>query len=386
VIWNPTKVEHLYVHVPFCAKKCHYCAFYSAPGSKEQMQAYVRAVKRELSGVADDLEPHTIFWGGGTPSLLPTELALEFFEAIHSSVPMDKLQEWTIEMNPATVSAEKARVYREHGVNRISMGVQTLDATLLDAIGRIHSRESAVQSYENLRRAGFENINLDLMFGLPGQTMEIWERTLREVIALAPEHISTYCLILEEDTEFWQAFKRGLILPNEDVETEMFRRGIEILAEAGYRQYEISNFAPPGREAQHNIAYWRGRNYYGLGPSACSTVRGRRWMNVANTDRYIQGICHGESVREQMEELSPLGLAGERAAFGLRMMEGIDATEFKQETGFDLNDRWSVDITRLVGDGLLEWAGRRLRLTRRGILFADSVAAEFMVEHAASTT
>ncbi len=342
------------------------------------MRAYVGAMKRELAIVAHDLAPRTIFWGGGTPSLLPTKLTEELLDAIRGAVPMENLREWTIEVNPESLTDDKARLYRERGVNRISMGVQTFDEKLLDVVGRIHSREKAIRAYGTLRAAGFDNINLDLIFGLPGQTLEIWEQTLREAIALQPEHISAYCLILEEDTEFWAAFKRGLILPNEEIETQMFLRGIEILAKAGYRQYEISNFSKSGREAQHNIAYWQGRNYYGLGPSACSTVRGRRWMNVANTDDYIARITRGESVRENIEELSPLTLAGERAAFGLRMMEGIDVSEFHRETGFALAETWGKEVADLVASGLVETCGERMRVTRRGILFADTVAEAFV--------
>jgi oxygen-independent coproporphyrinogen-3 oxidase len=378
VIWYPQKVEHLYLHVPFCAKKCSYCAFYSEPSSAAQMRDYVSAMKRELSSVAHDLKPRTVFWGGGTPSLLPTQLTAELLGAICEGLTLANLREWTIEVNPESLTDEKARAYREYGVNRISMGVQTLDEGLLDAIGRIHSRETALRSYEKLRATGFDNINLDLMFGLPGQTLEIWERTLREVIALQPEHISAYCLILEEDTEFWAAFKRGLILPNEDVETRMFLRGIEMLTAAGYRQYEISNFSKRGREAQHNIAYWTGRNYYGLGPSACSTVRGSRWMNVANTEDYVARVGRGESAREKIEELSPLVLAGERAAFGLRMTDGIDLAEFHRDTGLELETVWAAELTTLADLGLVEKHEGKLRLTPRGILFADTVAEAFV--------
>jgi oxygen-independent coproporphyrinogen-3 oxidase len=208
------------------------------------------------------------------------------------------------------------------------------------------------------------------MFGLPGQTLNSWESTLRQAIAMQPEHISTYCLILEEDTVFWQAFKRGLLAPDEDVDTEMFRRGIAILEKAGYRHYEIANFAKPGFECRHNIAYWRGRNYYGLGPGAFSTVRSRRWMNVADTVRYVNAITKNESPRVDVEELTPLVLAGERAAFGLRMMKGISAAEFKADTGFELLELWPLQIARLIEDGLLEWRSDCLRLTSRGILHA----------------
>jgi oxygen-independent coproporphyrinogen-3 oxidase len=378
------KVEHLYVHVPFCAAKCHYCAFYSEAGSAAKMEGYVDAVVAELEFVAANLirggrqgrenvsrlQPKTIFFGGGTPSLLPAPLMRRILEAVGRVRPPGAPLEWTIECNPSTVSTEKANLFREFGVSRISMGVQALDDELLEIIGRIHSVKATVESYEKLRAAGFGNINLDLIFGLPGQTMEHWRRTLERVIELQPEHVSTYCLILEEDTPFWSLLQQGLIKPDDELELAMYQTGIETLAAAGYRQYEISNFAKPGRECAHNIAYWEGKDYIGLGPSACSTVGDRRWQNVPDTDRYIEGVRSQKSVVSFEETITPELRAAERAAFGMRMNAGVPAEL--------VNGRWDKEIAELLSAELVQWRNGRLAPTPRGILFADEIAAQFV--------
>ena len=365
-----SKVEHLYGHVPFCAAKCNYCAFYSEAGSAAKMEDYVDALLLELEGFAPQLAPKTIFFGGGTPSLLPAALMRRVLEAIRHKVSLRQLDEWTIECNPSTVSTEKAKLFREYGVNRISMGVQALDDELLKTIGRVHSLKAAIESYERLRAAGFDNINLDLMFGLPGQTMDHWRSTLEKAIELQPEHLSTYCLILEEDTEFWSLFQKGLIKPDEEQELAMYQTAIDTLGAAGYRQYEISNFAKPGHECAHNIAYWEGKDYIGLGPSACSTVGHRRWQNVPDTDRYIDGIKTQKPVVVSEETLTLELRAAERAAFGMRMNAGVPAEV--------LQGRWDGEIAELLSAELVQWRDGRLMPTPRGILFADEIAAQFV--------
>jgi oxygen-independent coproporphyrinogen-3 oxidase len=365
-----TKVEHLYVHVPFCAAKCNYCAFYSEAGSAAKMSDYVEALLDELDRVAAQLQLATIFFGGGTPSLLPAPLMRSVLEAVDEVRLPGAPIEWTIECNPSTVSTEKANLFREFGVNRISMGVQALDDELLDVIGRVHSVNAAVESCGKLRKAGFDNINLDLMFGLPGQTMDHWRNTLQRTIDLQPEHISTYCLILEEDTHFWSLLEKGLIKPDEEQELAMYQTAIEVLTAAGYRQYEISNFSKPNRQCAHNIAYWEGKDYIGLGPSACSTVGDRRWQNVPDIDRYIQGVRSQKSVISFTETLTRELRAAERAAFGMRMNAGVPAELVR--------GRWDNEISELLSAELVQWRSGRLQPTRRGILFADAVAAEFM--------
>jgi oxygen-independent coproporphyrinogen-3 oxidase len=351
------KVEHLYVHVPFCAAKCNYCAFYSEAGNADKMTGYVNTLLVELDRFAGQLAPQTIFFGGGTPSLLPATLMRRILEKI----PGAHVSEWTIECNPSTVTTEKAKLYREFGVNRISMGVQALDDELLDVIGRVHSVEAAVKSYRQLRAAGFENINLDLIFGLPGQTMEHWRTTLQRAIELQPEHISTYCLILEEDTHFWSLLQQGQIKPDDEFELQMYEFAMETLAAAGYRQYEISNFAKPGKECAHNIAYWEGKDYLGLGPSACSTIGDRRWQNASQIENWTVVF---------EEKITPELRAAERAAFGMRMNAGVPAELVR--------GRWDKQIAELLSTDLVRWRNGRLQPTKRGILFADEVAAEFV--------
>jgi oxygen-independent coproporphyrinogen-3 oxidase len=326
------------------------------------MAGYVDGVIAELeSAVAAlgargyRLEPKTIFLGGGTPSLLPAKWMRRLLQK------MPAAEEFTIECNPSTVSSEKARLFREFGVNRISMGVQALDDAMLEALGRVHSVEAAIRSYRQLREAGFDNINLDLMFGLPGQTIERWRSTLEQAIELQPEHISTYCLILEEDTHFWSLLQQGQIKPDDELELAMYETGIEMLTAAGYRQYEVSNFARPGRECRHNIAYWQGKDYLGVGPSACSTVGERRWQNTAELEGWKPA---------SLELLTPELRAAERAAFGMRMNGGVPAEWVR--------GRWDREIAPLIEAGLVQWRDGRLAPTRRGILFADEVASVFV--------
>ena len=357
------KVEHLYLHVPFCAAKCRYCAFYSEPGHTEKMGAFVEAITTELQPWVNRLAPKTIFIGGGTPSVLPANLLRQLFAGLPRN---SAFTEWTVECNPATVTPEKLAVLREAGVNRISLGVQAFDDTLLQTLGRIHTAAAAVATYRELRAAGFENLNLDLMFGLPGQTLEQWCETLQCAIELQPEHLSTYCLSFEEDTEFWKLFQAGHLRSDADRERAMYEFAIDTLAAAGYRQYEISNFAKPGRECRHNIAGWEGRDYLGTGPSACSTVDNRRWQNISDIDRYVAGNV----APEFEEQITPALRSAERAAFGMRMIAGVPAEV--------VHGRFDRQVAKLISTGLACWHDGRLCPTRRGILFADEVAMEFV--------
>ena len=367
---SPAKVEHLYIHVPFCATKCRYCAFYSTPDHTETMAAYVGAVAGELQPWAPRLAPKTIFFGGGTPSLLPPRLFHDLCTGLRRDLALHDLVEWTVECNPATVSAEKMAVFQAVGVNRISLGVQSLEDSLLLTLGRIHTAETALATYRALRAAGFDNLNLDLMFGLPGQTLEQWRTTLARAIELQPEHFSTYCLSFEEDTEFFKLFQAGHLRHHAEQELAMYELAIETLTAAGYHQYEISNFAKPGRECRHNVAGWEGRDYLGLGPSACATVAGRRWQNIANIDQYIAGVRSQKPEVSFEESVTPALRAAERAAFGLRMNGGVPAEV--------VQGRWDQQVGELLAAELVEWQAGRLQPTKRGILFADEVAAVFV--------
>jgi oxygen-independent coproporphyrinogen-3 oxidase len=379
------KVASLYVHVPFCAQKCAYCAFYSEASSGELVNRYVAALAREMEMVAPDLKPETIFFGGGTPSLLNLR---QWEKILRAMEKLDLLgaAEFTIECNPATVSPDKAKLFRDFGVNRISMGVQSLDEKLLDRLGRIHTREMVFKSFDILRRAGFDNLNLDLMFAIPTQTMEIWRATLAEAVAMQSEHLSSYEVIYEDDTPLFQQLQAGEFSVDENLACEMYEELVSRATAAGFRQYEVANFARgalngekiPARACKHNVNYWRGGSFYGLGPSATSYVRGVRTKNWPNTQLYCEQLEKGNRAIESTEELSPLRRAGETAAFGLRMNAGWPFGEFQRVTGFDLRREWNEDMEQLARRG---WAARdadRFRLTPQGLRFADSAAELFL--------
>lgn len=383
-------VKSLYVHVPFCARKCAYCAFYSEASNGEIINRYVAALVRELELVAKDLAPETIFFGGGTPSLLNLSQWNQILTAMERQNLLGA-REWTMECNPATVSLDKAKLWRAYGVNRISMGVQSLDEALLDRLGRIHTREMVHKSFHLLRKGGFDNINLDLMFAIPGQTMAIWRTTLDEALALGSEHLSCYEVIYEEDTPLYEQLQAREFDLDEDLACAMYDELVALAAGHGLEQYEIANFARAGRRAgpdvdeelperacRHNINYWRGGSYYGLGPSASGYVCGVRTRNWANTILYCEQLERGHRAIEGRDELSPLQRAGEIAAFGLRMNAGWPFVQFQQTTGYDLRQQWGSELDQLVSQDWARVDAQRFQLTPQGLRFADAVAELFL--------
>ena len=386
-------IASLYVHVPFCAQKCSYCAFYSEPSSGELINRYVSALIREMELVAHDLKPRTVFFGGGTPSLLNLRQWEQLLRAM-DRLNLSGAAEWTVECNPATVSLEKACLLRSFGVNRISMGVQSLNAALLERLGRVHSREMVFKSFDILRRAGFDNLNLDLMFAIPGQTLEVWRETLAEAIAMGSEHLSTYEVIYEEDTVLFAQLQAGEFDQDEDLACQMYDELVECASQAGFHQYEVANFArevhsapriPPSAFDQvpdfacrHNVNYWRGGSFYGLGPSATSYVRGVRTKNWSNTQLYCEQLELGRRAIESREELAPLARAGETAAFGLRMVAGWPFKTFHQVTGYDLRHEWSSDIAKLTQQQWARLTPHSFQLTPQGLRFADAAAQLFL--------
>lgn len=388
-------VTSLYVHVPFCAHKCEYCAFYSHAANGDIVNRYVNALIREMELVAHDLKPATVFFGGGTPSILNMA---QWEKVLHAMERLNLLgaEEWTVECNPATVSLDKARLLRSYGVNRVSMGVQSLDENLLDRLGRVHSREMVFKSYDILRSALFENVNLDLMFAIPGQTMEVWRETLREIAAMGSEHLSCYEVIYEEDTPLYEQLQAKKFDVDEELACAMYDELLEFSAAHGFRQYEIANFARESRgrnsslpvisssesvpafACKHNVNYWRGGSFYGLGPSAAGYVRGVRTKNWSNTTLYCEQLEKGKRAIESSETLSPLSRAGELAAFGLRMNTGWPLESFRDLTGFDLRNEWSREIDRLVSLGYARLSESRFHLTRQGLRYADWAAEQFV--------
>src|SRR5437762_9277213 len=278
-------IRHLYVHFPFCARICPYCAFYKTRGNAAEVRRFCEALVRELQGAAP-LSPVTIYFGGGTPTALKTSELELILSAFHQQLDLSELREWTIEANPGSVSARKAALLKKFGVNRISLGVQSWDNNLLNLLGREHNAAQAEESFRIFRDAGFSNISIDLMFALPGQAASQWHDSLQKTITLEPEHISTYCLTYEEDTEFLARFERGEFSADEEREAGFLEMTMTTLERAGYEHYEISNYARPGFRSEHNQAYWRGADYVGLGPDRKSTRSFERWQNVADHHEY----------------------------------------------------------------------------------------------------
>ncbi len=364
-------VEHLYVHIPFCPKVCPYCSFYKEASDRNKTSAFVQAVLAELECSLQliELRPRTVFFGGGTPTALPTRLLEQLIAGIHDRVDCSNIVEWTIEMNPATVSLDKAGMLRSLGVNRASMGVQSWHPELLERLGRIHTVAQARRSYDILREAGFDNINLDHIFGIPGQTPDQWIETLEISLALAPEHLSAYCLTYEEDTEYFLRFQSGEFKQDEENDAVFLEAAIDRVEAHGLQHYEVSNYARAGRECLHNLAYWQGRDYLGLGPSAFSTVGHRRWQNIPDTTRYITGIQSGAPCLGFEERLDEDTRLAERIAFGLRTRDGIPSR---------LLQHCASEAESLVQDGLLQHDRDCYTLTRRGLLLADEIASQLI--------
>ncbi|MEY2480094.1 MAG: hypothetical protein QOI04_1021 [Verrucomicrobiota bacterium] len=364
-------VRHLYVHIPFCARICPYCAFYKERADSSQTKRFCEALLREMERLHDrfELKLETIFFGGGTPSALTISQLESLLGGLREHVDLAGAVEWTLEANPGSVSARKAVRLRELGVNRISLGVQSWDDALLKLLGREHNAAQAEDSFQILRAAGFANVNVDLMFGLPGQTLAQWEATLAKTIALQPDHVSTYCLTYEEDTEFFVRHARGEFRDDPENEAEFFQNALRMLQAAGYAQYEISNYARPGFESSHNRAYWAGENYLGIGPSAFSTVDLRRWQNVADYRAYIDKLFAGESPVSNIETLTPQMKRAERIALGLRTDRGVAA---------EMLQSWPDETREFFALGLMRTAGENFILTPKGKLLADSVAEAFV--------
>ena len=373
----------LYVHIPFCAQQCDFCTFYVEPTRGGRIGEFLSALEKELATVvaSEPFTPQTIFFGGGTPSVLNIRQFDQLFTRMrHLGLLSDSTRELTVEVTPSTVSLDKARLLRGHGVNRISMGVQSLDEALLDRLGRVHSVDAVHQSFDTLRRAGFDNINLDLIFAIPGQTPRIWLETLSEIIALDPEHISTYELTYEEGSAMTAKKEAGIFRPpDEETIVEMYETAISTLADAGYAQYEISNFSKRDRRCAHNLNYWFGGDCVAAGPSAAGYWHGMRYKNVPDLDAYIKMLSRGERPIAFSETLPPRQRAGELAAFAIRMNDGIDAKWFRSRTGFTLEELWSLEITDLTTEGFADFDGHCLRLTPNGRLVADSVAERLVI-------
>ncbi len=358
-------VKHLYIHVPFCAKICPFCAFYVHRGGVEQQREFVAALKWEIEQAQQiySFNLESIYFGGGTPSLLSAEL----FNEITYVLPKSGGIEFTLEVNPATVDDRKIAAWKAAGVNRISLGAQSFDQTELQLLGRQHSPADISETISLLRSADFSNINLDLLFAVPNQDEKKWTKNLEAALACNPDHLSAYALTYEEDTPFFQAKMEGKFEVDEEREIRMFESTVEILTQAGFPPYEISNYARPGYESRHNQAYWEGADYLGVGPSAVSTIGNQRWKNIANTRDYIARCSAQSSLKIELENLSEETKNKEKLMFGLRTRKGIPSETISSEMR-----------SRLLEEGLILEEENRVRLTSRGRLVADSIAALFV--------
>jgi len=377
----PGTVRHVYVHIPFCARICPYCAFYKELLDRSQTPRFCEALLSELhqqalataspSGGGQDrhLLPSTIYFGGGTPTALTTAQLEFLLRGFREALDLSELIEWTTEANPGSVSASKAALLRQLGITRISLGIQSWDDDLLKLLGREHNAKQGEESFDIFRGAGFSNINVDLMFGLPGQTIQQWRSTLERTVALMPEHISTYCLTYEEDTEFFLRHARGEFRQNSDSDAEFFETTMAVLEAAGYEHYEISNYARPGFPSAHNRAYWSGSDYLGVGPSAFSTVGMTRWQNVSDFRAYADVVLSGKSAVRSVEQLTAEMKRAERIALGLRTADGVPA---------QLLERFPNETREFVRLGFLRRARSNFVLTPAGKTLADSVAEAFV--------
>jgi oxygen-independent coproporphyrinogen-3 oxidase len=366
-----TAIKHLYFHIPFCARICPYCAFYKERADNSQTKRFCEALLRELDHARskNSLVPETIFIGGGTPTTLTTAQLVFLLGGLRDRLDLSSLQEWTVEANPGSVSARKADALRSAGVNRISLGVQSWDDDLLKLLGREHNAAQAEASFHLLRNAGFANLNIDLMFGLPGQTLAQWEATLQHTIALEPEHISTYCLTYEEDTEFFARQARGEFREDSDSDALFLESAMRVLDHAGFEHYEISNYARFGYASVHNRGYWAGEDYLGIGPSAFSTIGFDRYQNVSDYRNYSDRVLAGQSAVSSTEKLTPQIKRGERIALSLRTGRGVPSAELEQ---------WPNECREFEALGLLLQTEGSFVLTPRGKLLADSVAEAFL--------
>ncbi len=359
----------LYLHIPFCHRICPYCSFYKHTPGNTAIGAYIDALAAEAQQRITTA-PRTIYLGGGTPSMLSATHLRTLFGALHKKIDFNKLDEVTLEANPATFDVKKARLFAELGVTRISLGIQSFTPHVLKTLGREHSAEQATESIAILREAGIPQINIDLMFSIPGQSKADWKSTLQHAISLKPDHISAYNLTYEEDTAFFDSLKRGEMSENEDNDATYFHLADDLLTAAGFDHYETSNYAQPGYHSSHNQGYWRGEDYLGLGPSAVSTIDDTRSKNIADTAAYVQRI---QSIGHAIDETEPLDAEArrlERIALGLRTKEGIPLSL--------LDSDGQARAQALCDEQLARIDGQQLILIHHGRALVDPIAAELV--------
>lgn len=365
-------ISHVYVHVPFCHRICPYCAFYKHTSGSTSMPGFVDAVLKEarLYNERYDVRPKTIYLGGGTPTALGSDHLERLLTGLREVFGASELEEFGSEANPRNISITKAAMMKRCGINRISLGVQAWDEPTLHTLGRDHSPAEATETFQTLREAGIASLNIDLMFSIPGQTLESWSQSLEKTLSLQPDHISAYNLNYEEDTDFFDKLMRGLYNEEPERDADMFFHAVDRLEQAGYGQYEVSNYARPGHQSAHNAAYWAGADYLGLGPSAVSTVGRTRWKNVPDTERYLATLEAGILPQQDAENLTDAQHQIERVGLELRTARGVSRILLPH-----LDDG---ELAPFIEAGLLEADASVLRLTTKGRALADSIAAELL--------
>ncbi|HBJ1646703.1 MULTISPECIES: radical SAM family heme chaperone HemW [Clostridium] len=369
----------LYIHIPFCKQKCLYCDFPSYSGKEKFISGYIDALNKEIKDKASSYKIKSIFIGGGTPSYLD-EIELEKLLKCINTLTLGENLEFTIECNPGSLSEDKLKIMKKYNVNRISMGLQSTKPSLLKEIGRIHTFEEFENNYLLARKVGFKNINIDLMFGLPNQSVEDWRKTLEKIIEFNPEHISAYSLIIEEGTCFYNLYNQDkLNLPSEEKERDMYLLTKKILKENGYSQYEISNFSKDKKECYHNIVYWQLNEYLGLGVSSSSYIEGKRIKNIDDIELYIKNINSNESVENEIYENNINDDMEEFMFMGLRMIRGIEERDFKERFKKDIDEVYGDVIYKNIKQELLIRNGGRIYLTSRGIEVSNSVMSDFII-------
>ena len=372
----------LYIHIPFCAQKCLYCDFPSFARKDHLRKAYIEALNKEIINLREkhnNLEINTIFIGGGTPSVLESN-ELECLLKEIAKLNMAKDIEYSMECNPGNLTEEKLEVMKKYGVNRISMGLQAKQDNLLKGLGRIHNYKTFKENFLLAKKVGFNNINVDLMFGLPNQRLNEWEETLREIISLEPAHISAYSLIIEEGTAFYNLYENDkLKLPTEEEERKMYHLAKKILEENGFNQYEISNYAKEGKECRHNLAYWNMDNWIGVGSAAASYINGKRIKNISSIEEYINSVNEkGEAVEEIINNSKNDNME-EFMFMGLRKINGIDENEFKKRFSMNINDVYGEILNKYIDEGLLIRDSGRIFLSEKGIEISNIIMADFLL-------
>ena len=369
----------LYFHIPFCIKKCDYCDFLSGPATRAGQEAYIYALLREMETVSKNLKKRpvdTVFIGGGTPSVPECDVMEKLLQGLRDYFLFSADAEVTIEANPGTLTPEKLSIYRKYGINRISIGLQSPNNKELAMLGRIHNYAQFLESFQMARAAGFSNINVDLMFAIPGQSYDGWIENLQTVAALGPEHISAYSLIIEEGTPF---FRKKLDLPDEDTEYRMYEDVAAVLKEYDYHQYEISNYAKAGYECRHNEGYWQRKDYLGLGLGAASLLGMERFSNTADMQEYLKNSSAPEKIRKNRELLTREDEMAEFMFLGLRMTQGVSKKEFQEYFGTAIENIYGEVLKKYKKQGLLLEESGRIFLSREGIHVSNAVMADFLL-------